>query len=195
MCPHFVRMRLESQNMGICKWHYLNQTKNSNLEAFTLLEYYMAQVGRDTPQLTHQLCSARSCASWILKRSKLITHTVNQLHMNIDGGPAKIQNTMDPNWLQQDYPTACIISQQCSSTTFVSLHFHTHKAKTSMHFKNVLYIYIYFFYLSLSLKLCESEISCVRKSLELVTNYQPTPHTTPEEERPQLHHHGSMKSL
>jgi len=108
--------------------------------------------------------------------------------MNTDGGQAKIQNTLDPDWLQQDHPTACIINQQYSSTTFISLHCHIHQEKSSMHFKNVLSLFFL-------LKLSESEMSCVHECLELVTNYQPTPHTTPEEEKPHLHHHGNLKSL
>jgi hypothetical protein len=39
--------------------------------------------------------------------------------------------------LQQDSPTAHIITQQCSSATFVSLCFKCHMKKFGVHFKNV----------------------------------------------------------
>jgi hypothetical protein len=67
--------------------------------------------------------------------------------MNTDGCPAKIQNTMDPDWLQQNHPNTCITSQQHSSTTFILLHFHTHKEKSSMHLKNVVSIALSLFLL------------------------------------------------
>jgi hypothetical protein len=42
------------------------------------------------------------------------------------------------NRLQHDYPAACVIAQQYSSTTFISSHVHFHKGTFGMHFKNLI---------------------------------------------------------
>jgi len=36
---------------------------------------------------------------------------------------------------------ACVVTQQYSSATFVSLHFHSHKEKSGAHFKNIFFIF------------------------------------------------------
>jgi len=62
--------------------------------------------------------------------------------------------TQDPDWPQHDCPASCVVAQQYSSATFVSLHFHSHKQKFSLHFKMVLFQIKFLFYF---LKLHKSE--------------------------------------
>ena len=107
-------------------------------------------------------------------------------------GSAKIQNTMDPDWLQQDHYQPTVFFHHVSSHyTFIPTTKNPACISKMLSLSLSLSPSLSFFLL----KLCESEISYVHKSLELVTNYQPTPHTTPEEEKPQLHNHRSLKSL
>ena len=65
----------------------------------------------------------------ITRITELSTHTANQarVHRGCSWNPHF--NTMESDRQQHDLPAACVITQQYSSTTFVSLHFHSPKEK------------------------------------------------------------------
>jgi hypothetical protein len=68
-------------------------------------------------------------------------------------------NTMVPDWPQLVCSATSVIAQQYSSTTFVSLHFHSHQEKFRTLFKNViLSICFYFLKNCTSLKLCNVKL-------------------------------------
>ena len=48
-------------------------------------------------------------------------------YVHIEGSPVEVQtpNTREPDRPQRDHPTACVVTQQCSSATFTSLRFHS----------------------------------------------------------------------
>jgi len=50
---------------------------------------------------------------------------------------SKFQNTQEPDPVQHDRTTSCVIAQKYSSATFVSLCFHYRKENFSPYFKNV----------------------------------------------------------
>jgi hypothetical protein len=52
-------------------------------------------------------------------------------------------HTLKPDRLQHDRPAACVIAQQYSSVTFISLFFHSHKEKYGERSENVI-ILIFF---------------------------------------------------
>jgi hypothetical protein len=54
--------------------------------------------------------------------------------------------TLQSDWQQYDRPNACVIAQQYSSATFVSLHFHPHKEKFGACLNNFI-IYFFFYFL------------------------------------------------
>jgi hypothetical protein len=54
-------------------------------------------------------------------------------------------NTLEPDRLQHDRPTpACVITQQYSPTTYVSLHLHNRKEDFGARFKNVIIHFTFF---------------------------------------------------
>ena len=69
-------------------------------------------------------------------KSELSTHMVKYACI-LQGNPLEIQdsNTAEHNRRQHDSPVACVIVQQYSSATLVSLHFHSRKVKFSARFK------------------------------------------------------------
>jgi hypothetical protein len=56
---------------------------------------------------------------------------------------------VEPDRLQRDSLAACVIAQQRSSLTFVSLHFHCRKEQFGSHFKNVINFAFFFTFLEL----------------------------------------------
>jgi len=52
-------------------------------------------------------------------------------------------NTLELNRPQRDRPTTCVIAQQYSSATFVSLRFHSCKDKFDTRFKNVIIFFMF----------------------------------------------------
>ena len=81
-------------------------------------------------------------------------------------------NTMEADRPQHDRPTAGVIGQQYSSTTFVSLRFHPHTRKNSvLFFKNT--ISIMFTYLKMSC--LKSRNLKLRKSLSVCVSNKPRP--------------------
>jgi hypothetical protein len=59
-----------------------------------------------------------------------------------------------PDWLQHCLLTTCVIAQQYSATTFVSLHFYSYKKKLDARFQHIINSVFKFF-----IKLCKFEIS------------------------------------
>jgi hypothetical protein len=55
-------------------------------------------------------------------------------------------NTMECDGLQHDCPAACVIIQRYSSTTFVYMHYHSHKEISGTHLKNVIISVPFFAY-------------------------------------------------
>jgi hypothetical protein len=55
----------------------------------------------------------------------------------MQGSPVEIKAPKGPDRLQHNRPTACVIAQQYSSATFVSLPFNSRKKKFVAHLKNV----------------------------------------------------------
>jgi hypothetical protein len=53
---------------------------------------------------------------------------------------------LEPDWLQHGCPTACIITQQYSSNTFISLLLHYHKEKFDALFKEF-FCNLHFFFI------------------------------------------------
>ena len=68
----------------------------------------------------------------------------------VQGTPAEIQIPTHRNPTgRRKRPEARVIAQQCSSTTFVSLRFHSNKEKFGAHLKNFTLLYFMFNYLRL----------------------------------------------
>jgi hypothetical protein len=53
-------------------------------------------------------------------------------------------STLEPDEPQHDRPVACVIAQQYSFATFVSLRFHSRTVEFGAHFKNVVSILLLF---------------------------------------------------
>jgi hypothetical protein len=90
--------------------------------------------GRDTPWLTQQLCTVTSGATWT---SCMHTHTHTHTRAYTE------ESRWNPHFNipkcrlpQHDHRSICITAQQHSPAALVSLHFHSHKEKLSVHFKN-----------------------------------------------------------
>jgi len=68
-----------------------------------------------------------------------IEYSCGQLYMYFQGSPDEIQTpiALEPDRPQHYHPAACVIAQQYSSATFVSLHFHSSKEKFGRLLKNV----------------------------------------------------------
>jgi hypothetical protein len=66
--------------------------------------------------------------------------------MHIQGSPTKIQtpNTLYRDRPQHDYPAACVIAQQYSPATFLSLRFHFRNKKFGERLKNVISLFSLF---------------------------------------------------
>jgi len=54
-------------------------------------------------------------------------------------------NSLDPDLPQYEHPAACVIVQQYSSATIVSLHCHSRKEKLGVHFQIVTIPFLFFF--------------------------------------------------
>jgi len=66
-------------------------------------------------------------------------HKHGRISMYIQGSPAEIQNPTHSvsDIPQHDYPAACVIAQQYSTSTFVQWRFHSRKEKFVKPFRNV----------------------------------------------------------
>jgi hypothetical protein len=80
------------------------------------------------------------------RKSELSTPTVKHA-CNLQDNPLDIQdsNTPEHNRRQHDSHVACVMAQQCSSATLVSLHFHSRNVKFSARFKSA--VIVLFFYI------------------------------------------------
>jgi hypothetical protein len=67
--------------------------------------------------------------------------------MYIQGSPVEIQtpNTLALDRPQYDHSAACVIAQQYSSTSFVSLRFRSRREKFSARLRNIIIEIFYYF--------------------------------------------------
>jgi len=77
--------------------------------------------------------------SQILRKCKL-----RNCQIYVQGTPAEIQTSKHRNPIdRRKHPAACVIAQQCSSATFVSLRFHSNKEKFGTRRKNFTLLSLY----------------------------------------------------
>jgi len=83
--------------------------------------------------------SSEKQISQILRKCKLDIYS----QIYVQGTPAEIQAPKHRNPIyRRKRPAACVIAQQCSSATFVSLRFHSSKEKFGARYKNFALLFL-----------------------------------------------------
>ena len=82
--------------------------------------------------------SGRCGTSRILRKSELRVHMANCINPNT--------STLEPDRPQHDRFAACVIAQQYSSATLVSLRFHSRKEQVDARFKNIVILFVVTFF-------------------------------------------------
>ena len=101
--------------------------------------YYDTQMVPDVS--SNQVCS-RSGAIWILCKSVHVVNYVICIVCTRQSSWNANSHTLETDRPQRDLPVACVIAQHYSSTTVVSLHFHTRKENFGAHLKVLNFIKI-----------------------------------------------------
>jgi hypothetical protein len=78
----------------------------------------------------------------VWRKSELCVHMVKLRTREFNGNPNF--NILEPEGPLHDSTTACVIAQQYSSSTFLSLSFHLCKTKFDALFKNVIISFLFF---------------------------------------------------
>jgi hypothetical protein len=120
-----VRLRAHAGKVRLCNWRfsYIRPILSSYTDRQTLLDLHSSYVPEGPAQVEFYVKLGLSAGMF---RYVFRLHT-RESNLNPD------LNTSEP-----DRPVACVIAQQCSSRTVLSMRFHSLKEHLSACFKNVI---------------------------------------------------------